>query len=51
MSSDDEELVELSKVTDDSRILVMYEGNFVASLSGADITLDNIVAAAIPKGI
>jgi ABC-type sugar transport system ATPase subunit len=51
VSSDDEELVELSKVTDDSRILVMYEGNFVASLSGADITLDNIVAAAIPKGI
>jgi ribose transport system ATP-binding protein len=50
VSSDEEELVELAKVTEASRVIVMYEGSIVASLRGADISLDNIVAAAIPKG-
>jgi len=44
ISSDDEELVEASKLMPLSRIIVMYEGQIVCTLSGEDITLENIAA-------
>jgi ABC-type sugar transport system ATPase subunit len=50
VSSDDEELVELTKQAKISRILVMYEGNVVKQLVGNDITKENIVAYSMPKG-
>ncbi|MDP4091823.1 MAG: sugar ABC transporter ATP-binding protein [Bacillota bacterium] len=50
VSSDDEELVELTKHTHLSRIIVMYEGNIVKTLMGKDITKENIIAYSMPKG-
>lgn len=41
-SSDDEELVEMC-----DRIFVIYEGRVVQTLAGADVTQDNLIAAAL----
>jgi ABC-type sugar transport system ATPase subunit len=50
VSSDDEELVELTKQASLSKIIVMYEGNIVKTLIGSDITKENIVAYSMAKG-
>ncbi len=47
VSSDDEELVELTKNAKLSKILVMYEGKISAVLSGDKITEDNISLASM----
>ncbi|MDC7287733.1 sugar ABC transporter ATP-binding protein [Blautia schinkii] len=44
ISSDDEELVETSKMMPLSRIIVMYEGEIVKTLRGSEITVENIAA-------
>ncbi|MGF6990346.1 ABC-type sugar transport system ATPase subunit [Lachnospiraceae bacterium PF1-21] len=48
ISSDDEELVSITGMTDNSRVLVMYEGHISAELEGEAITRENISAAAMP---
>ncbi|WHH59039.1 sugar ABC transporter ATP-binding protein [Petroclostridium sp. X23] len=48
VSSDDEELVELTQITKYSKVIVMYEGKIVRVLTGADITEENIAAASMP---
>ncbi|GIM45520.1 sugar ABC transporter ATP-binding protein [Collibacillus ludicampi] len=50
VSSDDEELVQLSRMAPMSRILVMYEGEIVRILSGSEISTENIVSASILRG-
>lgn len=44
ISSDDEELVETCRIMPLSRVFVIYEGNIVAVLQGADISVENIAA-------
>lgn len=50
VSSDDEELVDISKIIPESNVLIMYEGQIVKTLKGAEITVENIVAASLSKG-
>jgi ABC-type sugar transport system ATPase subunit len=49
VSSDDEELVHLTTSFKNSRVLVMYNGNFVKTLTGDDITVHNIISASLPR--
>ncbi|MDQ0217722.1 sugar ABC transporter ATP-binding protein [Peribacillus cavernae] len=49
VSSDDEELVHLTKPLKNSRIMVMYDGKFVKTLMGEDITVHNIISASLPR--
>lgn len=49
VSSDDEELVELTKSVPFSKVIVMYDGQIVGTLKGSDITTENIAAYAMPK--
>jgi ABC-type sugar transport system ATPase subunit len=51
VSSDDEELVEISRIIERSRILIMYEGKFVKTLTNPGITVQNIVEASLLKDI
>lgn len=44
ISSDDEELVETSKMMPLSRVIVFYEGEIVKTLRGEEITIENIAA-------
>jgi len=44
VSSDDEELVEICRMTPNSRVLIMYEGKIVKELTGEAITAENILA-------
>jgi len=48
VSSDDDELVNITSMVKKSRILVMYEGKIVAALTGANITREKISAASMP---
>src|SRR5699024_9868987 len=48
VSSDDEEIVDLAKEAEFSRVFVMYEGNIVQTLTKTEITKDNIIAASMP---
>lgn len=48
ISSDDDELVNVTSMVECSRVIVMYEGNISAILEGASITRENISAAAMP---
>jgi ABC-type sugar transport system ATPase subunit len=50
VSSDDEELVDISKIIPESNVLIMYEGQIVKTLKGTEITVENIVAASLSKG-
>ena len=45
VSSDDDELEKICRITPNARVLVMYEGNVVATLRGVHITRDNIIEA------
>ena len=47
VSSDEEELISITKMTPDSKVLVMYEGHIVQVLTGKDINKDNISLAAM----
>lgn len=49
VSSDDEELVNLARMVKNSRILVMYNGQFVRELKGEEMTVHNIIAASLPR--
>jgi ABC-type sugar transport system ATPase subunit len=51
VSSDDEELVELTRSYEYSKIIVMYKGRIVRKLSGFDITAENIASYSIPKQV
>lgn len=44
VSSDDEELVELCRMTPNARVIIMYEGSISKVLTGDDITVENIIA-------
>lgn len=48
VSSDDDELVNLTALSPNSRVIVMYEGQIVRSLRGDEITIENIAAASMP---
>lgn len=48
-SSDDEEIVELTRNAQLAKVIVMYEGEIVAILQNDDITVEKIVAAGISK--
>ena len=47
VSSDNDELVNLTSMTDHSRIIVMYEGQIICTLTGADISVENIAKASV----
>lgn len=49
-SSDEEELIDLSRRCRYSRVIVMYDGKIVKTLSGAERTKENIFRYAIPQG-
>lgn len=44
VSSDDEELVEICRMSVNSRVIIMYEGKIVKELRGEAITAENILA-------
>ena len=48
ISSDDDELVNITSMVETSRVLVMYEGNISAVLEGDAINRENISAASMP---
>lgn len=48
ISSDDDELVSLTSLTSNSKVIVMYEGHISAVLEGDRITRENISAASMP---
>lgn len=48
ISSDDDELVSLTSMSDNSRVIVMYEGRVSAILEGNAISRENISAASMP---
>lgn len=48
VSSDDDELVNLTSMSPNSRVIVVYEGQIVRSLRGNEITIENIAAASMP---
>lgn len=49
VSSDDDELVDLCSVYPHSRVIVMYEGEIVETLTGSNITRDNIITATLAR--
>lgn len=49
-SSDEAELINLSKMCHRSRVIVMYGGQIVKTLTGDERTKENIFAYAIPQG-
>lgn len=48
ISSDDDELVNITSMAENSRVIVMYEGHISAVLEGDAISRENISAAAMP---
>jgi len=48
-SSDDEELVSMTRMAKHSRVIVMYEGTIAAELTGEDITVRNIINNSLQK--
>ena len=48
VSSDEDELVNITAMPEFSRVLVMYEGNISAELEGDEITRENISSASMP---
>jgi len=49
VSSDDEELVNISKLIPKSRVLVLYDGEISKTLVGEEITVHNIISASLPR--
>ncbi len=50
VSSDSEELVELTRSHGQARVLIMYGGQIIHTLRGDDITAENIAYHEVPKG-
>jgi ribose transport system ATP-binding protein len=50
-SSDDEELVDISRLIPNTRILIFYNGIIVRTLLGEDINVKNIISASLAKGV
>lgn len=50
VSSDDEELVELTSYCKSSKVIIMYNGEIVNTLTNENITSENIANYAIPRG-
>jgi len=50
VSSDEDELISLCATKENARVIVMYEGNIVATLRGQEITRDHLIAATLAKG-
>ena len=50
VSSDHEELMNLTSMSENSRILVLYEGQIVKTLTGGDISAENIARASVNLG-
>jgi ribose transport system ATP-binding protein len=50
VSSEDEELVEMAKETDNYSVAVMYNGRIVRRLYGSEITTSNIISASVAGG-
>lgn len=50
-SSDDEELVDISKLIPNTKILIFYNGIIIRTLLGEDINVQNIVSASLSKGV
>jgi ABC-type sugar transport system ATPase subunit len=50
VSSDEDELVSLCRDNPNARVIVLYEGNIVATLGGKDVTRNNIIVATLGKG-
>lgn len=50
VSSDNDELVNLTSMAENSRILVMYEGQIIKTLTGGDISVENIARASVNLG-
>ncbi|MGB4609420.1 MAG: sugar ABC transporter ATP-binding protein [Saccharofermentanales bacterium] len=48
ISSDNEELLRLTSLTSNSKVIVMYEGKISKILEGDEISLENISAASMP---
>lgn len=51
ISSDDDELVNITSMVPVSKVIVMYEGRISAVLEGDEINRENISAASMPIGI
>lgn len=51
ISSDDDELVNITSMVPVSKVIVMYEGRISAVLEGDEINRENIAAASMPIGI
>lgn len=49
VSSDDEELVDLCRMTPHARVIIMYEGMISRVLTGDDITVENIIAGSFVR--
>lgn len=47
VSSDNDELVNLMHLSQHSRLIVMYEGQIIRTLTGNDITIENIAKASV----
>ena len=47
VSSDNDELVNLTSMAENSRIIVMYEGQIIKTLTGSDISVENIARASV----
>ena len=47
VSSDNDELVNLTSMTENSRLIVMYEGQIVKTLTGKSISVENIAKASV----
>lgn len=48
-SSDDDELVSMTRMAERSRVIVMYEGTIAAELTGDDINVHNIIENSLQK--
>lgn len=51
VSSDSEELVELARLYDNARVIVMYRGQIIHTLRGDDITTENIAYHEVPRRV
>ncbi|MDR3212183.1 MAG: sugar ABC transporter ATP-binding protein [Planctomycetota bacterium] len=50
VSSDSEELVDLTRTYSNSRVIIMYKGQIIQTLKGAAISAENIAYHEVPKG-
>ena len=51
VSSDSEELVELTRLYEGARVIIMYRGQIIHTLRGDDITAENIAYHEVPRRV